>query len=155
MVEKIKKRRTTKATDAKPVRHPEFGRTLNEWMIRTGATNAEVGRRLGDKNGEKVARYRRGESMPRQKNKMRILADLIGITEAELRGDQSPAVLESMASEEDRARTEDEHRLLKAYRKMNLLGQKAIRNHAGKLLEQQGIRGPDNPFGQPPPPRPN
>lgn len=85
--------------------------------------------------------------MPRSRKRIEILATLIGVSPGELRGD-SPQVLQSMVSPADRELTEDEHRLLKAYRKMKELGRKAIRAQAGKLLEQQGVSDADNPYGK-------
>lgn len=148
MVEKTSKRPKAKPAAEKPVLHPEFGKVLDEWMTRTGITNAELARELTHKTGEKVRRYRLGLSMPRNKLDMQKLADLIGITPAELRGEQSPQVLQSMIDSDVVASTEDEHRLLKAYRKMQPIGQKSIRAHAAKLLERQGIADKDNPYGQ-------
>lgn len=147
MVEKTHKRAAKTLSDPKPVRHPEFGRTLDTWMKNGKVTNAELAKQIGDKNGELIARYRRGEMMPRP-DKLKRLADAMGMTPAELRGEGSPQVLASMLDASDINLSEDEHRLLKAYRKMKPVGQKSIRMHAGRLLEQQGVADRDNPFGR-------
>lgn len=151
MVEKTRKRGGSRTAEPKPVRHRAFGRVLDTWMKSGEVSNAELAAQIGDKNGEMIARYRRGETMPRP-DKLQRLADAMGMTPAELRGEGSPQVLSSMLSDADGTLTEDELRLLRAYRRMKPVGQKAIRMHAGRLLEQQGLPDKDNPFGKGKPP---
>lgn len=154
MVEKTHKRAVKPISVQKPIRHPAFGRILDTWMKNGKVSNAELAKHIGDKNGELIARYRRGEMMARP-TKLKRLADAMGMTPSELRGEGSPQVLTSMLSEADLSLSEDEHRLLKAYRKMKPLGQKSIRMHAARLLEQQGVPDADNPWGKGKPPTSN
>lgn len=111
-------------------------------------TNEEVAAAIGFEKGEMVRRYRGGLAMPR-KDKLAKLADLMGLSPAQLQfpDERKEQTLAGMLGDAVDV-SPDEQNLLKAYRKMSGTARKALRAHAVRLLEQHGAKDADNPFGK-------
>lgn len=145
MVEK----KTIKAASLPPAPYAAFGRLLSARLNDLGMTNnAEVGRVIGDKNGEMVRRYKEGIAMPRPA-RLKRLAVLVGLSPAELQhpgatnGRVTPGLLDGALAE----LSVDEQQLVEAYRQLPDIARKALRARAVELQEAFARRSTKNPFG--------
>lgn len=149
MVEKVRaaKKTTEKPADAEEPRYPGFGRVVTELMRAIPLTDEEVAREIGAQSRQTVAFYRGGWRMPR-KNKMKRLADLLGVSVSDLYAADDPDAVQRILGAGELELSPEESRLISDYRKLTPTGRKIIRARVAQLLEQFGKKGPDNPYGR-------
>lgn len=126
-------------------KHVDFGRRVAAGLDESGLTWAEQAKMIGCTQ-EMLRRYRGGFDMPRDKN-MKKLADLIGVSPAELRYGKMPSVPGVIAMKAIDL-SPDEQKLLQVYRDMTPEARKALRARASQLLESFGAPSASNPWGK-------
>lgn len=127
-------------------KYPEFGKIVDEKLTRAGMKNPAASRLIGVTT-EMVRRYRGGFAMA-EGDKLRRLAQLIGVDIQTLLMADRGGATGAPRSEGRRRLTPDEAAMLEEFRQLPPEVQKLARARIIELLEEFGTPSKKNPFGK-------